>query len=123
MDDIFYLSTMKIDLKDIGEEAKAVKVKSILIPKFSEIIEIEYQEGVIASWAKMSVKEFRETEDAKFLIDNEIESVFCISHHNKDLHIFLPHIRNLLGKYGGWIGNDNSGFQPYYNLENIEILG
>ncbi|SHJ43586.1 hypothetical protein SAMN02745163_01963 [Clostridium cavendishii DSM 21758] len=120
MEDIFYLSTKKINVKDINKIAEKVNVKSTFIPKTLDVLEIEYCDGITASWFNMSLCEFQEPEDEKFLNDNKIEAVFCISHHPRNLKIIMPHIKNVLKEYGGWIGNDNEKFQPWFNLENIE---
>lgn len=52
----------------------------------------------------------------------EIESIFCISYHSSDFALIRPHIKTLLKEYGGWIGNDEYGFQPCFNLENLDLF-
>ena len=120
MDDIFYMSTKKVSINDINEIAKRINVKNIFIPKSLDVLQIEYCDGIIADWCCMSVDDFCEFEDKKFLIDNKIKSIFCVSYHPRNFELMLPHIKMLLQEYGGWISNDGDGFQPYYKLQNID---
>lgn len=122
MDDIFYLSSKNVRIKDIDETAKRVNVKRTFIPKSTDIIEVEYCDGVMANWFCMELEYFQESEDKKFLIDNKIKSIFCISHHPSSFSLLLPHIKILLQEYGGWIGNDEEGFQPRFNIWNIDLF-
>lgn len=120
MDDIFYLSTKKITVNNIKQIAEQVNVKNTFIPKSSDVLEIDYSEGVTASWFQMRVEEFEEPESVKFLDCNKIRTIFCISHHPKDLKLILPHLKKVLKEYGGWIGNDSEGFQPCFDIEFID---
>lgn len=70
----------------------------------------------MANWFCMRLEDFQELEDTKFLIDNKIKSIFCISHHLSNPSLILPHIKILLQEYGGWIGNDKEGFQACFNI-------
>lgn len=67
------------------------------------------------------MKDFRELEDQKFLVDNKIESIFCIAYYSRDFALIRPHLKTLLKEYGGWIGNDEDGFQPCFDLEDSGI--
>jgi hypothetical protein len=122
MDDIFYLSTKKIGVKDIKKAAEKVKVDKVFIPITSDVLEIEYCNGITASWFEMSIEEFKEPNDKKILDENKIISVFCITHHPKDIEFILPHIKCMLKEYGGWIGNDSERFQPWFDIEKIDFL-
>ena len=122
MDDIFYMSAKKVSIKDISEIAKRINVKNTFIPKSLDVLQIEYCDGIIADWLCMSVDDFGEYDNMNFLIDNKIESIFCISYHSRNFALMLPHIKILLQEYGGWIGNDGDGFRPYYNLQNIDLF-
>ena len=122
MDDIFYMSANKVGIIDISESAKKVNVKSTFIPESSDVLEIEYCDDIIANWFCMRLDDFRELEDQRFLIDNKIESIFCISYHSSDFALIRPHIKTLLKEYGGWIGNDEDGFQPCFNLGNLDLF-
>lgn len=115
------MSAKKVDKINIRETAKKVNVKSIFIPESSDVLEIEYCNGIIANWLCMGLKDFKELEEQKFLIDNKIESIFCISYHSRDFALIRPHLKTLLKEYGGWIGNDEDGFQPCFNLEDSGI--
>lgn len=122
MDDIFYMSPKKVSIKDINEIAKRVNVKSTFIPKSLDFLEIEYYDGIMANWFLMNLEDFQELEDKKFLMDNKIKSIFCISYHSINFTLILPHIKTLLQEYEGWIGNDGDGFQPCFNLQNIDLF-
>lgn len=120
MDDVFYMSSKNVRIKDIDEIAKRVNAKCTFIPKSKDVLEVEYCDGVMANWFCMKMEDFQELEDTKFLYKNQIKSIFCISHHSSDFSLILPHIKLLLQEYGGWIGNDEEGFQPCFNIENID---
>ena len=122
MDDIFYMSEKKISITDIAEAARSVNVKSTFIPQTSDVLQVEYSDGIMTEWFFMKVEEFQEMDDKKFLSDNKISSIFCISFHVKDFVLILPHIKILLERYGGCIGNDSEGFQPIFNLHNIDFF-
>lgn len=120
MDDIFYLSTKKININNIKQVAEQVNVRNTFITKTSDVLEIEYCDNIIANWFQMSIEEFKEPEDIKFLDDNKIREIFCISHHPRDLKSIMPHIKTILKEYGGWIGNDSERFQPWFDVKNID---
>ncbi|MEN2773852.1 hypothetical protein ABCY62_02125 [Acetivibrio clariflavus] len=120
MDDIFYLNTKKISVKDVKKVAEKLKVNKVFIPKTSDVLEIQYCDGIYASWFEMSVDDFQEPDDRNFLYKNKIVSIFCISYHPKDLEFILPHIKCVLKEYGGWIGNDSERFQPLFDIKNID---
>ena len=122
MDDIFYMSSKNVRIKDIDEIAKRVNVKNTFIPRSTDALEVEYCDGVMANWFCMKMEDFQELEDMKFVIQNRINSIFCISHHSGNFSLILPHIKLLLQEYGGWIGNDEEGFQPCFNVENIDLF-
>lgn len=63
-----------------------------------------------------------EVEDKNFLIENQIKSIFCISHHSNNFPSILPHLKMMLQEYDGWIGNDEEGFQPCYDMRNIDLF-
>ena len=120
MADIFYMSPQVIDLVDVNRSANMINVHNTTITKSSGVLEVEYSEGVVAQWFSMKLEEFQEIEDREFLRKNNIKSVFCVSHHSNDYSLIKAHIKELLQEYGGWIGNDSKGFQPYYNIMDID---
>ena len=95
MDDIFYMSSKNVRIKDIDEIAKRINVKKTFMPQSTDVLEVEYCDGVMAN--------------------------FCISHHPSNFPLILPHIKILLQEYGGWIGNDAEGFQPCFNVWSIDL--
>ena len=117
MDDIFYMSAKKVSIRDVEEAARRANVKDTFVPKTSDIVQIEYNDGIVADWFCMDVEEFCEPEAKKFLDEHKIESIFCVSHHQVHFTSMLPHIKILLQEYGGWIGDDGDGFQPCYDLQ------
>lgn len=122
MDDIFYMSSKNVNIKDINEIAKRMNVKNTFMSKTADVVEIEYSDSVVASWFCMRLEDFQEVEDKKFLIKNQIKSIFCISHHSNNFPSILPHLKMMLQEYGGWIGNDGEGFQPCYDMWNIDLF-
>lgn len=120
MDDIFYMSSNEVSIKDISEIAKRMNVKNTIISNATDILEVEYCDGVVADWFCMNLEDFHELEDKKFLIENYIKSIFCVSHHSINFSFILPHIKMLLQEYGGWIGNDEEGFLPCYDIGSID---
>lgn len=122
MDDIFYMSSKNVSIKDINKIVKRMNVKSTFMSKTSEVIEIEYSDSVVASWFCMRLEDFQEVEDKKFLIENQIKSIFCISHHSNNFPSILLHLKMMLQEYDGWIGNDEEGFQPCYDMRNIDLF-
>lgn len=119
MDDIFYMSSKDVSLKDVEEIAKKINVKNTIISKNLDVLEVEYCDGVVADWFCMKLEDFQELEDEKFLLKNGIKSVFCVSHHSINFSFMLPHIKMLLQEYDGWIGNDSEGFQPCYDMQSV----
>lgn len=122
MDDIFYMTDKKINISDIAEIAGDLNVRSAFIPESSDVLQIEYSYDIMAEWFRMEPEDFPESEDKKFLTENKIHSVFCISSHLSNFAFMFPHIKMLLQKYGGWIGSDSKGFQPCFSQENIDFL-
>lgn len=122
MDDIFYMSSKNVSIKDVNEIAKRMNVKKTFMPKTADVVEIEYSDSVVASWFCMRLEDFQEIEDKNFLIKNQIQSIFCISHHPNDFPSILPHLKMMLQEYDGWIGNDAEGFQPCYDMWNIDLF-
>lgn len=122
MDDIFYMSSKNISIEDIDEIAKRMNVKNTIMSKNSDILEVEYCDGVVTDWFCMKLEDFQELEDKKFLLENHIKSIFCISHHSIHFSFILPHIKMLLQEYDGWIGNDGEGFRPCYDMRSIDFL-
>lgn len=122
MDDIFYMSSKNVRIKDIDEIAKRINVKKTFMPQSTDVLDVEYCDGVMVNWFCMRLEDFQELEDMKFLSDNKIKSIFCISHHPSNFPLILPHIKILLQEYGGWIGNDAEGFQPCFNISSIDLF-
>ena len=81
MDDIFYMSSKNVSIKEVNEIAKRINVNNTFMSKTSDVVEIEYSDSVVASWFCMRLEDFQEVEDKKFLIENQINSIFCVSHH------------------------------------------
>lgn len=122
MDDIFYMSSKNVSIKDINEIAKRMNVKNTFMSKTADVVEIEYSDSVVASWFCMRLEDFQEVEDKNFLIKNQIKSIFCVSHHSNNFPSILPHLKMMLQEYDGWIGNDGEGFQPCYDMWNIDLF-
>ncbi len=122
MDDIFYMSSKDVSIEDVDEIAKRMNVKNTFLSKTSDVLEIEYSDSVEASWFCMRLEDFQEVEDKKFLIENRIKSIFCVSHHSNNFPFLLPHIKMMLQEYGGWIGNDGEGFQPCYDRGSVDLF-
>ncbi len=122
MDDIFYMTDTKVSINDIALTARETNAGNIFIPESADVVQIEYKENITADWSYMKTEDFPESEDKKFLTDNKIRSFFCIACHLNNLTSMLPHIKTLLQKYGGFIGNDSEGFQPCFSRENIDFL-
>lgn len=53
MDDIFYMSPQVIDLVDVNRSANMINVHNTTITKLSEVLEVEYCEGVVEQWFSM----------------------------------------------------------------------
>ena len=56
MDDIFYMSSQNVRIKDIDEIAKRINVKKTFIPQSTDALEIEYCDGVMANWFCMRLE-------------------------------------------------------------------
>lgn len=116
------MTDRKININDIAKVARKLNVKNIFIPESADVLQIEYSYDIMAEWFRMKLEDFYESEDKKFFDINKIQSVFCISLHLSNFDFILPHIKMLLQHYGGWIGSDSEGFQPYFNHENIDLF-
>lgn len=122
MDDIFYLSTEKINLNNIKQIAEEKSANKIQFSAKMDIMDITYCDNTITSWAIMDIEEFHGSEEKNFFQDKKICAVFCISYHPANFQSLKVHLVEVLKKYGGWIGMDSDGFFPYYNLKNIEEI-
>lgn len=122
MDDIFYMTDTKVSINDIALIARETNARNIFIHESAGVVQVEYKENITADWFCMKSEDFPESEDKKFLTDNKIQSIFGIACHLNNLTSMLPHIKTLLQKYGGFIGNDSKGFQPCFSQENIDFL-
>ena len=70
-------------------------------------------------WTKMYKEKFKEKEDEKFLLKEQIQTIIMIIHHTYYFDYIKPIIQKCLENFGGLIGNDNDGFIPIYNIENF----
>ena len=117
MDDIFYLSTVKLDTDSVCKAFQ--NVDGIFVKDFraSDAVQI-YTETQIINMTLMGLSEFDEA-DQEFIRTHEIASVVCISHHKIYAKETLKLMMLLLDKWGGWIGSDNEGFAPIYDKINL----
>lgn len=113
MNDIFYLSTRRINFKNININFINVKYCS------ENFIQIEYENNLY-SFMKMNLDEFTEDLDIKFIVENNIIEIICIIHHSNNLQDLIKIMYEVLNNYGGFLGNDSIGFLPIFNLTNIK---
>ena len=117
MDDIFYLSSVKLNTDCICRVFQ--NVDSIYVENFRLSGAIQINTGrQLINMTLMGALEFYET-NRKFIQTHEIETIVCISHHKSCVKETLELSKILLDRYGGWIGNDNDGFLPVFDAANI----
>lgn len=117
MDDIFYLSPVKLDTDSVCKVFQNVDGICVKDFRASDAIQI-YTETQIINMTLMGLSEFYEA-DQEFIRTHEIASVVCISHHKSYAKETLKLMMLLLDKWGGWIGSDNEGFTPIYDKINL----
>ena len=117
MDDIFYLSPVKLNTDCICRVFQ--NVDSIYVENFRLSGAIQINTGrQLINMTLMEPLEFYET-NRKFIQTHEIETIVCISHHKSCVKETLELAKMLLDRYGGWIGNDNDGFLLVFDAANI----
>ncbi len=117
MDDIFYLSPVKLNTDCICRVFQ--NVDSIYVENFRLSGAIQINTGrQLINMTLMEPLEFYET-NRKFIQTHEIEGIVCISHHKSCVKETLELAKMLLDRYGGWIGNDNDGFLLVFDAANI----
>ena len=117
MDDIFYLSPVKLNTDCICRVYQ--KFDSIYVENFRLSGAIQINTGrQLINMTLMEPLEFYET-NRKFIQTHEIEGIVCISHHKSCVKETLELAKMLLDRYGGWIGNDNDGFLLVFDAANI----
>ncbi len=120
MDDIIFFSKQIIMNEDVKRYAIDIGAIRVFISESYDDLAIYYSKNHKVDWYKMSIDEFGDPCDADYLLQNEIKSIYLISHHKKDLPFIINHIKLLMRDFGGWLGNDSDMFQPCFNIDNIE---
>lgn len=120
MDDIFYLSPVKLETDSVCKVFQNVDGICVKDFRTSDAVQI-YTETQIINMTLMGLSEFDEA-GQEFIRTHEIASVVCISHHKLYEKETLKLMMLLLDKWGGWIGNDNEGFAPIYDKINLSSL-
>ena len=117
MDDIFYLSPVKLNIKCICDAFQ--NVDGIYVKGFrpSNTIQINTATQII-NMAFMWRFEF-DRAGQEFIQTHKIASIVCISHHKSYIQEALELAKLLLDRWGGWIGNDSDGFLPIFDTTNI----
>lgn len=121
MDDIFYLCPIKIELSDIETAFQNIKKIKINLFKKSDTLQVKYREKIII-FTLMNINEFKDQVDNKILIEKNISKVICISHHKSYIAEVLELSKELLLTWGGWLGNDNDGFSPLFDISNLSYF-
>ena len=117
MDDIFYLSSVKLNTDCICGVFQ--NVDSIYVENFRLSGAIQINTGrQLINMTLMGALEFDKSAQ-EFIQTHEIESIVCISHHKSCVKETLELAKILLDRYGGWIGNDNDGFLLVFDAANI----
>ena len=120
MDDIFYLSPVKLDTDSVCKVFQ--NVNGICVKNFRSSDTIQIYTGTqMINMTLMGLSEFYEA-DQEFIRTHQIASVACISHHILCARETLKVMMLLLDKWGGWIGSDNDGFAPIYDKINLSSL-
>lgn len=119
MDDVFYLSEQQLTLADV---ASLLRVHGVYV-------ESETENGVVARlgpapddgchWALHSFSEM-DPDEAMQLRQDGVLSVFCVSHHPTALQRLLPVLRIVLEAHGGWVGNDDEGYEPRFDFTSLD---
>lgn len=86
---------------------------------YPNCFQILFSDRKYCEWTDMCKEEFKEKEDTKFLLKEQIQTIMMITHHTYHFYAIKPIIQKCLENFGGLIGNDNNGFIPIYNIENF----
>lgn len=117
MDDIFYLSPIKLNtdcMCKVFQNVDSIHVRDF---RLSDAIQINTGTQII-NMTLMGLSEFYEA-NQEFIQTHKIASIVCISHHISCVQETLELAKLLLDRWGGWIGNDSDGFLPIFDATNI----
>lgn len=118
MDDVFYFSANKVSLAEIAVLAERRGMETTLRAK-GLVIVLGGGPYERTHWAEFSIDEAEPEEAAEFRRAG-VCSAFCISHHPVARSALVPLLREVLMAFGGWIGSDEAGFRPRYDLANLD---
>jgi len=121
MKDIFYFSDNDIDLAIIRNILLDNYDYDLLLNVSQDALEIKINEDKIVQVVKMDIGSgFGDPEDLEVIRDTGMTSCVCISHHSDEIDHVKNFLRIILGRFGGWVGNDSEGFEPRFMLADIE---
>lgn len=117
MNDLFYLTTHKINLSDIIQFSE--NLENYIFSGDKVCVQINVANTVF-HFQQMFPHDFPEEADQNFIIGQDINSIFCISHRSKDLNLLTNYMKAIMAKWNGYLGNDDEEFEPYYKFTEIE---
>ncbi len=121
MEDIFYFSNERILLSEIKKIAESSGYHRITLASDEQALELGNRNG--SYWQIYlldTVKDIPEPEDKEFLKKLNMISGLCLCHHKNDINELLIFIAKIGEKYGGWIGNDEDGFEPRFPVNQLD---
>ena len=119
MDDLFFFSPNDVPLtclkardfpQDYGRVSIGTEGATIWHPRDSSRLLMSIYVMVQAEL------EPKDLEDIPFAL----KTVWCCSHHPRDIQILIPLLSYLLRHFGGFVAPDEEGFMPRFGAENID---
>ncbi len=115
MDDIFYFSDKKVNLKDIKCIAEKIGYGKLFLTTDETGLQIEVDEYEYWQFAIVDIdNDFNDPKEKSVLEKANTVSGFCISHHIQSLNNLIKLLQEIGRHFGGWIGSDEDGFEPRF---------
>jgi hypothetical protein len=121
--DIFYFSPKELVLRDIYDLLNRTNLYTLLLTENSDALQVALGDTVIWQMYQMDILSDFSEEDNRNIRATNARTCFCISFHSNTLNELKVILRALLTAFDGWVGDDTDGFEPRFELKNIDQLG
>jgi hypothetical protein len=119
VDDLFYFSPMETSVSDLAAflESRGYRVEGVnesgAVVRFGEGIREK------SHWAPFDISEWPPEELEEVRRRRGVRA-FCVSHHRAAIRALLPMLREVLLRFGGFVGNDSVGFGPFFDSSSVD---
>jgi len=113
MDDVFYFTDRGVTLGEVAELSATFGYELVSVSAKGLVLRMD-STGQELHVAPYDLGE-GEPDEENELRSLGVQSAFCISHHRAAIQGLTLFLARVLGKFGGWIGNDADGFHPRFD--------